>query len=93
MNMKRLMIAISMLLMAVPARAATPIPDADAPEAKIYAATCSACHALPHPKRLYYRQWEHMLKLMDVRIAERNMEPISDGDKKAIMVYLKHHAR
>lgn len=92
--MKRLMImTITILLLAAPVHAATPIPDADAPEAKVYTARCSACHALPHPKRLYFKQWEHMLNLMYVRISERSMEPLSDEDQKAILVYLKRHAR
>lgn len=80
-------------LLVTPAYAATSIPDADSPQAKVYAEKCSTCHALPHPKRLSFNGWKHMLKLMDQRMEERGMSPLEAKDWEAIAAYLKHHAR
>lgn len=81
------------LISAGPVFAATPIPDADSPEAKIYAAKCGSCHVLPHPKRLHFAQWQHMLKLMERRMKERNVPLPDKAERQAIVDYLKMHAR
>jgi len=73
--------------------AGMPIPDADTPQAKVYAARCSVCHALPHPKRLDWEHWRHMLDVMDTRMAQRGMPALSDEDRRMISAYLEHHAR
>lgn len=86
-------VCVAVVLFVMPAWADTPIPDADTPEAKVYVRKCSACHSLPHPKRLYFEQWQHMLKVMYMRISERNREPLSDKEQQAILKYLKSHAR
>jgi len=90
---KRYLMMAACLASATPASAATPIPDADSPEAKIYAAKCSACHVLPHPKRLHFEQWRHMLQLMERRMKERNVPLPSETERQAIANYLKTHAR
>ncbi len=92
MNIRGLMFTIA-IMFSLPSLAATPIPDADLPEAKLYAEKCSSCHALPHPKRLYAGQWRHMLEVMYMRISERNKEPLSDEEQQAILKYLESHAR
>jgi cytochrome c1 len=86
-------IFVLLMLFVMPAWADTPIPDADSPEAKVYAEKCSACHSLPHPKRLYFEQWQHMLKVMYMRISERNSEPLTEQEQEAILRYLKAHSR
>ena len=80
------------MLWTVPASAATPIPDADSPGGKLYAARCSACHALPHPKRLDWPRWRHMLGVMKQRMNERGMR-MRDEEWRRIAAYLKSHAR
>jgi len=81
------------LASAVTSYAATPIPDADSPQAKVYAEKCSVCHVLPHPKRLHFAQWQHMLTLMDQRMKERHVPLPSEEERQAIEDYLKTHAR
>ncbi|MFQ5581593.1 MAG: hypothetical protein ACE5F3_03075 [Mariprofundaceae bacterium] len=81
------------LVFTAPAHATTPIPDADSPQARVYVAKCSGCHVLPHPKRLHFEQWRHMLKLMDRRMAEREVPLPSIEERQAIVDYLKAHAR
>jgi hypothetical protein len=73
--------------------AVTPIPDAGSPGALTFSARCGGCHALPHPERLSYQGWLRLLPLMERRIAERGMPPLSETERSEILVYLKAHAR
>ncbi len=68
------------------------IPDAGTPEAKAFAARCSLCHALPHPKRLDWARWRAMLAVMQRRAKERGVE-IPEADWRLIARYLQRHAR
>ena len=72
---------------------ATPVPDAESPAARRYAERCGACHALPHPARLTYPGWVRLLPLMERRMAERGMPPLSGAERNEILAYLKAHAR
>jgi len=69
------------------------IPDADSAGGTLYAARCSTCHALPHPKRLDWPHWRHMLGLMQQRMAERKVPEPSRQEWRQIADYLKNHAR
>jgi len=71
----------------------TPLPEPDTPGGKLYRARCSVCHSLPHPKRMRYAQWEHMLSVMDKRMEHRKMKPLSEEERRAILEYLKRNAR
>jgi len=68
------------------------IPDANSAGAKLFSGRCSACHALPHPKRLDWQHWRHMLRVMKLRMAEQEMT-MPDGEWHQIADYLKQHAR
>jgi hypothetical protein len=48
---------------------------------------------LPHPARLTYPGWVQLLPLMERRMAERGMPPLSETERNEILVYLKAHAR
>ncbi|MDX8404042.1 MAG: hypothetical protein R8K54_06505 [Mariprofundaceae bacterium] len=91
--MRKFYLILIAYMLAAPAYAATPIPDANSPQAKVYAEKCSLCHALPHPKRLPFSSWKHMLKLMDQRMMERKAVPLEPEERRAITAYLKQHAR
>jgi len=72
---------------------ASNIPDADSTGGKLFATRCSTCHALPHPKRLDWPHWRHMLGLMKSRMAERGVVEPSKEEWRRIAAYLKAHAR
>jgi hypothetical protein len=72
---------------------ATPIPDAGSPAARLYAERCGACHVVPHPARLTYPGWVRLLPLMEHRMAERGMPPLSEVERNEILAYLKAYAR
>ena len=69
------------------------LPDADSAGARLFAARCSACHALPHPKRLDWPHWRHMLGVMRSRMHERGVPEPTREEWRQIAAYLKAHAR
>jgi len=71
----------------------TPVPDMDSPAAELYVHKCGICHSVPHPKRLYYSQWQHMVDVMEKQMEQRGMSPLTEKEKNIILQYLKTHAR
>lgn len=93
--MKKALILLSVLGTTAAGCATGPmsIPDAHSPAAQLYAGKCSACHSLPHPKRNSYREWRHLLALMQLRMAERGMPVLTGEEKETLLGYLQSHAR
>ena len=91
--MKKTLMIICIFALAACAGKPTPIPDADSAGARVFAARCSICHVAPHPKRLTFSAWRHMLTVMESQMQHRGMEPLSEEEREAILAYLKHHAR
>ena len=81
----------SVLLTACGATESLPEPESTA--AKAFTARCSGCHALPHPARHTPQQWQHVVRLMEQRMAERSYLPMSDRERQAILLYLIKYAR
>ena len=81
-----------MAMLAAGSAQAMELPEADSPDARLFAARCSLCHALPHPKRLDWPRWRHILRLMHRRAKERGVV-IPPEDWRRIAAYLKRHAR
>ncbi len=71
----------------------TSIPDASSAGARLYVSKCGACHSLPHPKRNSYREWQHLLELMQQRMAEQKMPALTGEEKEVLLGYLQRHAR
>lgn len=92
MNRKMSAVMFVAMLMGAQAAWAMDIPDAASPDARVFAARCAVCHALPHPKRLSWPAWRHMLHVMKRRMQERDIR-LSDEDWHRIAAYLEHHAR
>ncbi|RMD78020.1 MAG: cytochrome C [Gammaproteobacteria bacterium] len=72
---------------------ATPLPEAGSPAARLYAQRCGACHAVPHPKRLDFARWQATLKLMEERMAQRGLPPLSPEERRTLLAYLRRNAR
>ena len=90
--MYKTIFVLALMLGGMQAALAMDIPDPQTPAAKLYAARCAACHALPHPKRLDWPAWRHMLHVMERRMQEHGMQ-MSDAEWRQIAAYLRRHAR
>ena len=95
MDMNKLLLALVILGPALTGCAGgpTPIPEPDSAAARLYADRCGACHAVPHPRRNTVDDWHHLLPLMEQRIAERGLTPLTDEERETLSQYLDAHAR
>ncbi len=92
--MRKTMMAWMMgMTMAAPGAWGMDLPDADAPGARLFADKCGTCHAVPHPKRLDWPHWRHMLRVMKMRMHERGVAEPTKEEWRQIAVWLKAHAR
>jgi hypothetical protein len=73
--------------------AAAFIPDAGSPRAQAFVNRCGICHAVPHPARHDYPGWRYVVSLMEKRMAERGVGPLSAEERTLILSYLEEHAR
>ena len=71
----------------------TSLPDMDTVAAQTFVSRCSACHAVPHPGRHDYQSWLYLVAVMEQRMAERGMLPLSAEDREVILAYLQENAR
>ena len=69
------------------------LPQPDSEDAHFFSLRCGVCHVPPHPKRHTMAEWHHLLELMDVRMEERAMAPLSGGERRRIIDYLERNAR
>lgn len=90
---KAFFILFMMVIIAGCAGRPTPIPDADTPEARLYAEKCSTCHSLAHPMRQSSDEWVHLVELMEVHMDRIGMPPLTGDEREVIMEYLKGHSR
>jgi hypothetical protein len=69
------------------------LPDAQSDGARVYVERCGTCHATPHPRRHDFAGWRHLVGLMERRMAERGVAPLTDGERTAILAYLRDNGR
>ncbi len=91
--MKRLLILTIILLFYGCTMRPTPIPEPDSDTARLYREKCGMCHAVPHPKRHTYEQWQHMLSVMERHAERGGMVLLTDEEKRMLLDYLKRHSR
>jgi cytochrome c5 len=63
------------------------------PEAQTFNTRCSTCHALPHPKRHSYAEWQTLVAAMERRMQERGVPPLDDRQRRDILAYLERNGR
>ncbi len=88
-----LLVALVILAAGCAAGSGAALPDADSGAGRHYAARCGTCHAAPHPRRLAYSAWQALLPLMERRMQERGLDPLTETERSQILAYLRAHAR
>lgn len=69
-----------------------PLPAAQSPAAQLYVSRCGQCHAPYNPRALTPAMWEWQLTLMEARIHQAGLPPLSADDRKAILDYLSRNS-
>jgi len=68
-------------------------PDAGTPQAQLYVAKCSQCHAAPLPGVHTARMWPSVLDRMQVRMQTKHVPPLTREEMSIILGYLQQNAK
>jgi hypothetical protein len=69
-----------------------PLPDAESPPAKLYAARCGGCHAVYQPATLTPHMWQVQVERMDQKYRAVGQPVPTPQEKAQILDYLTRHA-
>jgi mono/diheme cytochrome c family protein len=68
------------------------LPDSTTPGAQLYVNRCGNCHAPYNPHELTASMWDTQVTMMEVKIQQAGMPPLTSDERDAILEYLKRHA-
>jgi len=71
----------------------TDYPEHETEAAKLYIAKCSGCHAAPLPNIHDVRQWSGVVQRMQMRMANKALQPLNEQELATVIDYLEKHAR
>lgn len=90
--MKKTTLPLIFLLLAAPSLYAEDLEKGEGKE--LFELRCGGmCHQLPEPKMLKAKQWRMILGVMQQRMKQKGIEPLSDEEFETIFGYLKENAR
>ncbi len=69
-----------------------PLPEKDSFPARLYAQRCDGCHRAYNPHRMTAAMWEIQIGVMEPKIREAGLPPLSDQERKIILDYLERNA-
>ena len=69
-----------------------PLPDAESPEARLYARECGICHAPYAPHLLKPAMWQMQMERMASLRRQRGLSPLTAREENIILDYLTRHA-
>ena len=59
----------------------------------LFEGRCQMCHQLPEPGMLKPAQWKLLLKVMQQRMQQANVPPLTDDETERLLEYLSARAR
>ena len=71
---------------------ARPLPEADSEAARTYVERCGMCHRAYDPRSLTGAMWQTQVELMDTKIRQAGMEPLTGDQRHIILDYLTRNA-
>jgi len=69
-----------------------PLPEADSPGGRLYAARCGSCHRAFQPATLKYAMWEIQVDRKQSVMARAGQPPLTDQERTLVLDYLKRHS-
>ena len=73
-------------------QAARPLPEAGSDAARTYVERCGKCHRAYDPRSMTGAMWQTQLGLMDTKIRQAGMEPLTVDQRQIILDYLTRNA-
>jgi hypothetical protein len=71
---------------------ARPLPEADGGAARTYVERCGRCHRAYDPRSMTGAMWQTQVALMDTKIRQAGMEPLTADQRRTILDYLRRNA-
>ena len=68
------------------------LPDSASPDAQVYMHRCGNCHVPYNPHEMTAAMWETQVPMMEVKIQNAGMPPLTSDERNAILDYLKRNA-
>jgi len=68
------------------------LPDSASPGAQLYVNRCGNCHAPYNPHEMTASMWDTQVTMMEVKIHQAGMPPLTSDERDTILEYLKRHA-
>ncbi|HVM97692.1 MAG TPA: hypothetical protein VMT89_14955 [Candidatus Acidoferrales bacterium] len=69
-----------------------PLPEADTPAAKLYAARCNSCHRVFPPSSLKFEMWKLKVDAMQGEIVRHGLPALTPEEKATLLDYLKRNS-
>jgi hypothetical protein len=68
------------------------LPEADSDAARTYMKRCGMCHRAYDPRSMTSAMWQTQVELMDTKIRQAGMEPLTGDQRHIILDYLTRNA-
>lgn len=68
------------------------LPEADSDAARTYVQRCGQCHRAYDPRAMTGAMWQTQVELMDTKIRQAGMEPLTADQRDIILEYLTRNA-
>ena len=68
------------------------LPDQTSPDAQLYVARCGQCHAPYNPHMMTADMWRAQVPMMEDKMRQAGVAPLSDTDREQILDYLTANA-
>ena len=69
-----------------------PLPEANSAAAQLYARRCGQCHHAYAPASLTAAMWRIQLEMMEGKMRQNRIAPLTDQERDAILGYLTRNA-
>jgi Dihaem cytochrome c len=69
-----------------------PLPEAHTEAAELYANRCGQCHRAYAPSSLPAAMWEVQVQMMDAKMRQLNVPPLTAQERQTILSYLARNA-
>jgi mono/diheme cytochrome c family protein len=68
------------------------LPEVTSPGAQLYASRCAQCHAPYNPHTMTADMWRAQVPMMEDKMRQAGLPPLSDSDRAQILDYLSANA-
>jgi len=69
-----------------------PLPEQDSAAAHLYVSRCGRCHRAYAPESLTAAMWQVQVQMMETKMQQYGVPPLSDEERETIMSYLTRNA-